>query len=119
MFSVTKEFTFDAAHYLTKYHGKCENLHGHTYKLHITVEGERNAEGMILDFAVLKRIVKEHILTVLDHSNLNDSFEQPSAENITYWIWNKLKNRLKGENYHLYEITLWETPTSFVTYRGE
>lgn len=119
MFSVTKEFTFDAAHYLTKYHGKCENLHGHTYKLHITVEGKRNTEGMVLDFVVLKRIVKEHVLKNLDHSSLNDFFEQPSAENIIYWIWNTLENKLKGQNYSLCEIKLWETPTSFAAYRGD
>ncbi|WP_422482058.1 6-carboxytetrahydropterin synthase QueD [Pleomorphochaeta sp. DL1XJH-081] len=119
MFFITKEFTFDAAHFLSEYHGKCENLHGHTYKLHVTVEGERDNEGMVLDFLSLKLIVKEHILSILDHSNLNDIFIQPSAENIIYWIWEILKDKLRGQNYNLSEMKLWETPTSFVTYRGD
>ncbi len=119
MFTITKEFTFDAAHYLTEYHGKCEALHGHTYKLHITVEGERNEEGMVLDFVILKDIIKENILNKLDHSSLNDFFRQPSTENIIYWIWNELENKLKGPNYCLCEIKLWESPTSFVVYKGE
>jgi len=117
VFAITKEFTFDAAHYLTKYHGKCEALHGHTYKLQITVEGKRNEDDMVLDFALMKSIVKEHVLDILDHTSLNDLFEQPSTENIAYWIWNKLEKELQGQDYHLSEVRLWETPTSFVAYR--
>lgn len=116
MFIVTKEFLFDAAHYLTKYHGKCERLHGHTYKLQVSVEGQLNEEGMVLDFILLKKIVKEKILVKLDHSNLNDLFPQPSTEIIAQWIWQELKNDLEGPNYKLYKIKLWETPTSYVSY---
>lgn len=119
MFTVTKEFTFDSAHFLTEYHGKCERLHGHTYRLQVTVEGTLNAEGMILDFIVLKNVVKEKVLNKLDHTNLNDLFKQPSTENIILWIWNEIKDDLKGPNYKLYELKLWETPTSFATYREE
>lgn len=119
MLTVTKEFTFDAAHYLTEYHGKCEDLHGHTYKLQVTVSGELNSEGLVLDFIILKNIVKEKILNKLDHSNLNDVFKQPSAENILLWIWQQLKEDLNGPNYCLYELKLWETATSFATYREE
>lgn len=118
MLTVTKEFTFDSAHFLTQYHGKCENLHGHTYKLHVTVEGELDDESMVLDFIVLKNIVKEKVLSKLDHNNLNNIFTQPSAENILIWIWDQIKEDLEGPNYKLYELKLWETPTSFATYRG-
>lgn len=114
---VTKEFTFDAAHYLTKYHGKCENLHGHTYRLHVTVDGEVGEEGMVIDFKDLKDLVKEKILNRLDHSDLNKTFENPTAELIAVWIWNELKNEPALGGTKLYEIKLWETAESFVTYR--
>lgn len=87
---VTKGFTFDAAHALTQYYGKCENLHGHTYRLEVTVEGPVHENGMVVDFVLLKRIVKRVVLSQLDHKNLNDHFENPSAENIATWIWEQL-----------------------------
>lgn len=110
---VSKEFTFDAAHFLTKYHGKCENLHGHTYRLRVTVEGEIGEEGMVVDFLDLKKLVKEKILDKFDHRNLNDFFENPTAELVAEFIWKELKPEL-----NLYEVVLWETENSFVTYRG-
>lgn len=113
---VTKEFTFDAAHFLTNYHGKCEKLHGHTYKLHVSVEGDVKDDGMVVDFLELKKIVKERVLEKLDHSSLNDIFENPSAELIAKWIWTQC-SEIPGAT--IYEVKLWESPTSFVTYRGE
>ncbi len=89
--SVTKEFTFDAAHYLTDYYGKCEKLHGHTYKLQVTVSGELGSNGLLLDFIILKKIVKDTVLSKLDHSNLNDIFTNPTCELIAHWIWNQLE----------------------------
>ncbi|ONN26853.1 6-pyruvoyl tetrahydropterin synthase [Thermosipho affectus] len=117
MLLVTKEFTFDAAHNLVKYHGKCERLHGHTYKLIVTVAGEKDEEGMVIDFIELKNIVKENVLNILDHSYINDIIEQPSAENIAEWIWERLTEKLKTDRYFLYEVKLYETPTSYVTLR--
>lgn len=116
MLCVVKEFTFDAAHNLIKYHGKCEKLHGHTYKLQIVVCGERDEEGMVIDFVELKSIVEKEVLDVLDHSYINDIVEQPSAENIAEWIYNKLEKKLFTERYSLKEVRLWETPTSFVIF---
>ncbi len=113
---VTKEFKFDAAHFLTDYHGKCEKLHGHTYKLHVTVKGDVKEDGMVMDFVELKKIVNERVISKLDHSLLNDTIDNPSAENIAIWIWNRLKD-ISGAK--LYEIKVWETDTSFVTYRAE
>ena len=69
---VLKEFEFDAAHYLPEYNGKCERLHGHTYKLVVKVEGTPDKEGMVIDFIRLKNIVKEEVLSKLDHACLND-----------------------------------------------
>lgn len=112
---ITKEFTFDAAHYLTKYHGKCENMHGHTYKLHVTVEGKVNEDGLVIDFVKLKDFVNERVIDKLDHSNLNDMFKNPTAELVAKWIWDCLEDI---EGVTLKEIKLWESPTSFVTYNG-
>lgn len=110
---VTKEFTFDAAHYLPEYHGKCESMHGHTYKMHVTVKADVNLkDGMAIDFAEIKKIVKERVLIRLDHSLINDIIIIPSAENIAIWSWEQLEKQLP-----LYEIKVWETPTSFVTYQ--
>jgi len=119
MLFVSKEFSFDAAHYLVKYHGKCEKLHGHTYKLVVTVAGKKDDEGMVIDFNELKRVVKNYVLNILDHSYINDILEQPSAENIAEWIWNKISDKLQTDRYFLYEIRLYETPTSYVTLRRD
>ena len=115
---ISKEFTFDAAHYLTKYHGKCENLHGHTYRLRVTVEGDLGEEDMVMDFADLKGLVKEKVLGELDHGDLNKLFENPTAELIAKWIWAKLEGADELGAARLYEVRLWETADSFVTYRG-
>ncbi len=114
-----KEFDFDAAHYLPDYHGKCEHLHGHTYKLVVKVEGTRDAEGMVLDFVQFKRTVKDLVIAKLDHTCLNDLLPQPSAENIAVWVWQQLERPLHGPNYRLCEVQVWETRTSGLVYRGE
>jgi len=110
---VCREFTFDAAHHLTEYKGKCERVHGHTYRLRVCVEGEVGENGLVIDFAELKKVVREKVLAVLDHTDLNDFFEQPSCENIVVWIWKALSPHLS-----LAEIWLWESPDTFVVYRG-
>jgi 6-pyruvoyltetrahydropterin/6-carboxytetrahydropterin synthase len=117
MYFVTKEFTFDAAHNLVNYHGKCEKLHGHTYRVQITVSGEVDDEDMVIDFLELKEIARREAIDLLDHSYLNDIIPQPSAENIARWIFKRIEESLKGPSRELYEIAVWETPTSFVRYR--
>ena len=107
-----KEFTFDAAHNLVEYHGKCERLHGHTYRLAVVLEGYTDKEGMILDFVVLKTIVKDKVLSKMDHAYLNEIVPQPSAENLARWIFEQLDPLLKGENYSLFEVQVWETADS-------
>jgi len=110
---VTKEFEFDAAHKLINYRGKCENLHGHRWKVQVTLQAQVGKNGIAFDFARLEEIVREKVIEKLDHTYLNDIFPQPSTENIALWIWKNLKQL------PLYEIKVWESPTSSVTYRGE
>lgn len=88
---VTKEFTFHASHFLTKYYGQCERLHGHSYKLEVTVEGDIGENDMVIDFGILKRIVMRRVIDKLDHHHLNDLFENPSAERVCEWIWSQLE----------------------------
>lgn len=111
---IAKEFTFDAAHKLLKYNGPCANLHGHTYKLQVVLSGPVLKNGMVFDFVDLKRIVAEKVISKLDHKFINKIIKQSTAENIVIWVWKQLKSDLP-----LYEIMLWETPTSFVVYKDE
>jgi 6-pyruvoyltetrahydropterin/6-carboxytetrahydropterin synthase len=114
-----KEFEFDAAHNLIHYHGKCERLHGHTYKLVVKLEGNPDKEGMIIDFIELKKVVNTEVIEKLDHAYINDLIEQPSAENIAVWVWNALIEKVKRDNCRLLEVEVWETKTSGIIYRGE
>ena len=116
---VIKRFTFDAAHFVPSYHGKCEALHGHTYRLAVAVEGDLDAEGMVIDFAVLKDIVKKNAVDLLDHHLLNDIIKVPTAENIAVFIWDKIAPHLSSESYHLDSVEVWETENNGCIYRGE
>ena len=97
MYEVRVTADFAAAHFLRDYHGKCENLHGHNYKVYAHVAGsELDAGGMLLDFSVLKSALKK-VCALLDHTNLNDNpyFDQnPSAERIARFIYEKLVEEL-------------------------
>lgn len=107
---LTKKFRFEAAHNLTSYHGQCEKLHGHSYILEISIIGTPDTEGMVIDFAVLKKIVKEHIIDKLDHTYLNDVFTfNPTVENMLLWMADELSPLLKSDTRRLYKIVIWET----------
>src|SRR5512135_643296 len=109
------EFYFAAAHRLPRYEGPCFRQHGHNYKFFIAVEGEVDPRtGLIADFGVLKQVVQEEVLARVDHRNLNDILDNPTAENIARWIWEALASRLPG----LAEVRLYEIPDCCVTYRG-
>ena len=106
---VTKIFTFDAAHYLKFYDGPCHNLHGHTYRLEVTCKSNTLTNGMLMDFAVLKQLVSEKILSKVDHKFLNDVFPfEPTAEKMADWILKELQPVMP-----VYSVRLYETPTSF------
>lgn len=115
---VSKEFTFDAAHLLTNYKGKCSRLHGHTYKLIITVKEVEKGKDMIIDFVQLKALVKSTVIDIYDHQFLNDLEDykdiRTTAENMVEKIWARLIPFIPN----LYEVILYETPTSYITYRG-
>ncbi len=112
---ISREFKFDAAHFLPSYKGKCERLHGHTYKLRVKLEGEPDSEGMIVDFAEIKRVVSEKVLSELDHADLNKVLSNPSAENIAKWVWEKLDGAFSAR---LHSVKVWETEGCCVEVRG-
>ncbi|HJF74283.1 6-carboxytetrahydropterin synthase QueD [Gallibacterium anatis] len=139
MLKVAKEFSFDMAHLLDGHDGKCQNLHGHTYKLQVIVSGETEdngaKKGMVIDFADLKRAVNELIISPMDHAFIYDqsseretkiaqllqqlnskTFALPvrsTAENLAQFIFQRLQENV---GFHLHSIRLWETPTSFAEY---
>lgn len=135
---VTKVFTFDMAHALHGYDGLCKNIHGHTYRLSVTLIGKTIQEeghakqGMVIDFSDFKKIVKEKVVDVFDHTlvlnansphakiqGLADNFErliltdyQPSCENLLIDILERIKTDLPS-NVELCNVRLEETPTSY------
>lgn len=122
MYTVSVEDWFAAAHYLKNYHGKCENLHGHNYKVKIYVSGNKLAEGgMLVDFAVLKKSLKE-VLDRFDHKDLNSlpyfAETEPSAENISRIIFDELKLFIPS-NARLSGVEVFETEKNSVLYRED
>jgi len=113
---ITRKFGFEAAHHLPRYQGPCFNPHGHSYKLRVSLDVpiDRHS-GMTYDFMDLDRLVRERVLTHLDHKNVNDLIENPTAEHIILWIWGQLNGKVPG----LCELRLAETDDCWVTYRGE
>ena len=111
-FLVTKEFECDASHFISGLGGKCERLHGHTWRFSVTLGAELRDDGIAFDFRDLEKIVMERVVERLDHTHLNDIIGQPSAENLAVWIWEKLKDL------PLREIKVWESGTSSITFRG-
>jgi len=113
---VRRRFDFEAAHELPGHPGACRNLHGHSYKLVVSVEREINpGSGMAIDFADLKQLVRREVLDRVDHRLLNELLDNPTAEMIAVWIWERLEKALPG----LAEIELHETGNCSVVYRGE
>jgi 6-pyruvoyltetrahydropterin/6-carboxytetrahydropterin synthase len=113
--------SFSAAHFLRGYQGKCENLHGHNWKVEVVVVSETlDALGMVMDFSELKKLTSA-VLEELDHKHLNEltyfTDDNPSSENIARHIFNKLKEKLGKKNCNLEEISVWETDTSRASYR--
>lgn len=145
MIRVTKEFTFDMAHALFNYDGPCKNIHGHTYRLQVTVSGYANQDpqnvkcGMLIDFGQLKKIVTEKIIDKYDHALvLNEAVPaslrascysisekvhfvafQPTCENLLLDMKFKLQTAFEHDGFILQAIRLYETPTSWAEWCKE
>lgn len=121
-FEVMIERNFSSAHQLRGYRGKCENLHGHNYKIEIYARGrELNNTGLLVDFVELKRAADE-IVNFLDHKNINElpPFDEelnPSAENLARFILERIAARLDDDRARVYKVRCFETPTSVATYQ--
>lgn len=120
MYELMIETSFSAAHQLRAYQGKCEQLHGHNWKVQVHVTAERlNEIDIAIDFHELKKITNE-IISPLDHTFLNDIFpfteKNPSSENIAKWIYDSLKKRINDENLQVTAVTVWESDTASATY---
>lgn len=125
---VSKEFTFDAAHHLHAYEGKCKNLHGHTYKVVFGVSGLPDETGITVDFGTIKQIWKNEIEGYLDHRYLNETLPpmNTTAENMVVWLYEKMEAALHSETYRASVpegrtefVRLYETPTSYAEARRE
>jgi 6-pyruvoyltetrahydropterin/6-carboxytetrahydropterin synthase len=119
MFEVTVEHSFAAGHSLREYKGKCENVHGHNYRVQVGVEGkELDETGLLFDFAELKRRLRA-TSEYLDHQFINDlkPFDEinPSAENIAKFFCEEIQRDLKSAA--IAYVRVWETDTSCATYR--
>jgi 6-pyruvoyltetrahydropterin/6-carboxytetrahydropterin synthase len=124
MLTIIKEFTFDAAHFLPGYKGKCANPHGHGWVLQIGVTGKVNPiTGMVIDFGELAKFVNSGIIEKVDHVALNDLNEEfasmPTAENIVLWVVNKVNNFCDTVSLDLSVslVRLWETSTNCCEWR--
>ncbi len=123
MFQVTVEDTFAAGHYLRNYKGKCENPHGHNYKVRVTLEGQNlDKAGLLVDFKDLKDVMK-HVIDRLDHQMINDlepfTRVNPSAENIAKYFYDETNAKLKvttNGRVHVKDVTVYETDTTTATY---
>jgi 6-pyruvoyltetrahydropterin/6-carboxytetrahydropterin synthase len=125
---VTKHVEFESCHRLVKYSGPCERMHGHTYKLQVTVEGvpDTRADGLVIDFKDLKKIINEVVVDKVDHQDLNEVMVKEfafaddvntSCENMIIAFWYALDHHI-SENFEgvkLQELKLWETTNSFAT----
>ena len=121
-FEVMIERNFSSAHQLRGYKGKCENLHGHNYKIEIYARGrELDNIGLLVDFGDLKAAADE-VVRYLDHRNINelppfDAELNPSAENLARYILEHVASRCGDERVQVYKVRCFETPTSVATYQ--
>jgi 6-pyruvoyltetrahydropterin/6-carboxytetrahydropterin synthase len=122
MFQVSVDETFSSGHALRGYKGKCENVHGHNYKVRVTLEGPQlDSIGLLYDFTHVKRVIRDVVCGV-DHKFLNDQapFDviNPSAENLAKYFYDETTRRMNEmpEGARITKITVWETDTTSATY---
>lgn len=117
---VTKIFHFESAHHLPGHRGKCAYLHGHSYRLEVTIRGPikegpgESDDGMVMDFSDLSHIVRFSVIERLDHRDLNEVTQiHTTAENLAHWIWGEITSHGLPEAL-LYRIRLWETESGYI-----
>lgn len=123
MYEVTVEADFSSGHYLRNYHGRCENPHGHNYKVRVRLAGEAlDGTGLLLDFKQLKQVMRP-VIDRIDHQMLNDlepfTTLNPSAENIANYFYQQTNDQLRemtGGRVRVKDCTIWETDTTSATY---
>ncbi|HPP67323.1 MAG TPA: 6-carboxytetrahydropterin synthase QueD [bacterium] len=119
MFELTVSGYFSGAHRLRGYRGKCENLHGHNWKVDVIVSGKPDELGMVIDFTVLKQCL-EKVLSTLDHKYLNDisyfKKNNPSSENLAVYIFSKIQKTLLKYRIEVKKITVWENEKQCASY---
>ena len=123
MFEVTVSAGFSSGHFLRNYQGKCENPHGHNYKVLVTLQGETLDEaGLLLDFKLLKQVLRP-VVEYLDHQMINElkpfDVVNPSAENLAKYFYDETAKQMQemtGGRVRVKDCTLYETDTSFATY---
>jgi 6-pyruvoyltetrahydropterin/6-carboxytetrahydropterin synthase len=120
MFQISAEYTFSAGHALRGYKGKCENVHGHNYKVQVTVAGESlNSIGLLMDFVDLRAAIKS-LVDRLDHHFLNDlpPFDKlnPSAENLAKYFYDGLDPQVREQGNQVSAVKVWETDTTSATF---
>lgn len=123
MYEVTVEADFSSGHYLRNYKGKCENPHGHNYKVRVTLIGsELDEAGLLLDFKLLKQVLRP-VVDRIDHQMLNDIEPfielNPSAENLAKYLYDETNLHLKdvtNGRVRVKDCTIWETDTTTATY---
>ena len=108
--TVTRTFTFEAAHQLPWHPGACRELHGHGYRLEVTVGGPLNDDGIVIDFADVRSVVEREVVDRYDHRYLNDLMDNPTAELIAHDAW----KHLEAAGLPIVKIRLWETADCFV-----
>jgi 6-pyruvoyltetrahydropterin/6-carboxytetrahydropterin synthase len=123
MYEVEIIATFSAAHRLRNYQGKCEHLHGHNYRVHVTVRAVSLGEdGMVVDFGDLKKATNL-VLERLDHSYINEikPFDriEPSAENIAAFLFEEIGRQLNDKSETVHSVSVWESDTSMATFFKE
>ena len=124
MFEITVEESFAAGHYLREYKGKCENPHGHNYRVRVKLAGqELDKAGLLVDFKDLKELMKP-VIERLDHQMMNDltpfTTVNPSAENLAKHFYEETAAKLKSVTngrVRVKEVTVWETDSTTATYR--
>ncbi len=123
MFQVSVDESFSAGHALRNYKGKCENLHGHNYKVRVTLEGAQlDQTGLLYDFVHLKQVI-HGVIQEVDHKFLNDQapFDtvNPSAENLAKYFYDETSKQMRNvpNGARIASITVWETDVTSATYR--